>query len=160
MTWASHMIVGGATAKLIGGNIFLTVLGSTLPDLAEMVIPKGVRHRGITHSLALWLAFLAISFSFPVRDVVIGVVIGHLMMDALTPKGIPILDENSRHITIFGGKIKTASPGEFVITGLIAIISFFLLPANTISRDRDWKKLYEHKIIDRKEYDANRFRVF
>lgn len=164
MTWASHMLIGGAAANLFNLNYFLSVFGSIFPDLAEMVIPKDIKHRGITHSLSLWLLSLGVSWFVPVlRDVVLGVVIGHLLADSLTPAGIPIFDESSKHITIFGGKIKTASPAEFVVSFLIAFIAFFLLPSFSLSNSinkRNWKALYESEIIDRKEFDEYRFKLF
>ncbi len=40
MTWASHIMVGAATAKVFGLNYVLTTLGSILPDLVEMLTRK------------------------------------------------------------------------------------------------------------------------
>lgn len=164
MTWASHIIVGSATAKVFGLNYILTTFGAILPDLAEMVIPKNVSHRGITHSVALWLAALAMSFILPfsqVRDVLIGVCVGHLLMDSITVMGVPILDENSRKITLFGGKIRTASAGEFAIAGIIAFVAFIVLGSMSVDTSRrNWKTMYEQGVIDRKEYYENRFKMF
>ncbi len=162
MTWASHVIVGSAAAKVFGLNYFLTAFGAILPDLAEMVIPKNVRHRGITHSVALWSVALVLSWKFPaIRDVILGVCVGHLLMDCLTVKGVPILDENSRYITLLGGKIRTASPGEFVVSGIIAFIAFVILGSFSVdSSKRNWKTMHEQGIIDRKEYHENRFKFF
>lgn len=162
MTWASHIIVGSATAKVFGLNYVLTTFGSVLPDLAEMVIPKGVHHRGITHSVSLWLAALALLWFFPpARDVLIGVCVGHLLMDSLTVMGVPILDEHSRRITILGGKLRTASAGEFVVSGIIAFISFVVLGSFTLDSSKtSWNTLHEQRIIDKKEYKDNRFKIF
>lgn len=164
MTWASHIIVGCATSKVFGLNYILTTFGAVLPDLAEMVIPKNVQHRGITHSVALWLAALAVSYLLPfsqVRDVVIGVCVGHLLMDSLTVMGVPILDENSRKITIFGGKLRTASAGEFVVSGIIAFVAFIMLGSMSVDTSRrDWKSLYGQGVIDKREYYENRFKIF
>jgi membrane-bound metal-dependent hydrolase YbcI (DUF457 family) len=161
MTWATHIIVGSATAKIFGLNYILTTLGSILPDLVEMVTPKRVQHRGVTHSLALWVAALVLLWFTPMRDCLIGVVFGHLLMDSLTVMGVPILDENSRRITIFGGRIRTASAGEFAISGIIAFIAFIILGSFTLDTSRrNWKTLHEQKVIDTKEYYENRFKVF
>lgn len=162
MTWASHMIVGSATAKVFGLNYVLVSFGSVLPDLAEMVIPKGVSHRGITHSVSLWLAALVLLWFFPpARDVIIGVCVGHLLMDSLTVMGVPILDENSRRITIFGGKLRTASAGEFAVSGIIAFVAFVLLGSVSLGNTKmGWKSMYEQRLIDKKEYRENRFKVF
>jgi membrane-bound metal-dependent hydrolase YbcI (DUF457 family) len=161
MTWASHIIVGSATAKVFGLNYILTTLGAILPDLAEMITPKRVQHRGITHSIALWLASLVLLWSTPIRDCLLGVVIGHLFMDSLTVMGVPILDENSRRITILGGRIRTASAGEFAISGIIAFVAFVMLGSFTLDASRrDWRALHDKRVIDRKEYYDNRFKVF
>jgi hypothetical protein len=47
----------------------------------------------------------------------------------ITPCGLcrRVLHENSRKITIFGGKLRTPSPGEFVVSGIIAFIAFVVL---------------------------------
>jgi len=161
MTWVSHIIVGSATAKTFGLNYVLTTFGAILPDLAEMVIPRNIQHRGITHSVALWLASLVLLWSTPVRDALIGVCVGHLLMDSLTVMGVPILDENGRRVTLFGGKIRTASAGEFVLSGIVAFVAFVLLGSFSVDTSkRNWKAMYEQGIIDRKEYHENRFRVF
>ena len=161
MTWASHIIVGSATAKVFGLNYVLTTLGAILPDLAEMITPKRVQHRGITHSVALWLASLVLLWSTPIRDCLLGVVIGHLLMDSLTIMGVPILDENSRRITILGGRLRTASAGEFAISGIIAFVAFVMLGSFTLDASRrDWRALHDKRVIDRKEYYDNRFKVF
>lgn len=163
MTWASHIIVGASVAKVFGLNIPLVSLGAVLPDLAEMV-SRRVEHRGVTHSFALWTAALALAFmsniSF-VRDTLIGVVFGHLLMDSLTVMGVPILDERSRKLTLFGGKLRTASAGEFIVSGLIAFIAFVIFSSVSIDTERrNWKSLYETQVIDKREYYDNRFRFF
>lgn len=161
MTWASHIIVGSATAKVFGLNYILTTLGAILPDLAEMITPRRIQHRGITHSVALWLASLVLLWSTPIRDCLLGVVIGHLLMDSLTVMGVPILDENSRRITILGGRLRTASAGEFAISGIIAFVAFVMLGSFTLDASRrDWRALHDKRVIDRKEYYDNRFKVF
>lgn len=161
MTWASHIIVGSATAKVFGLNYILTTLGSILPDLAEMITPKHIQHRGVTHSIALWLAALPLLWSTPLRDCILGVVIGHLLMDSLTVMGVPVFDENSRRITIFGGRLRTASAGEFAVSGIIAFIAFVIMGSFTLDTSRrNWKALHEQKVIDTREYYENRFKVF
>ena len=163
MTWASHIIVGSSIAKVFGLNYILVTFGAVLPDLAEMVIPKNIQHRGITHSASLWIAALAISFVLdftPLRDVLIGVCFGHLLMDSLTIMGIPILDENSRRLTIFGGRLRTASPREFVLAGIVAFIAFVVIGTSQIDTSgRGWKGMYNQGVIDKREYYENRFRV-
>ena len=45
---------------------------------------------------------------------------------------MPVLNENSRKITIFGGRLRTASPGEFVFAGIIAFVAFVVLGSTQI----------------------------
>jgi len=45
---------------------------------------------------------------------------------------VPVLNENSRKITIFGGRLRTASPGEFVFAGIIAFVAFVVLGSTQI----------------------------
>jgi hypothetical protein len=47
-----------------------------------------------------------------------------------------IFYENSRKITIFGGKLRTASPGEFVVSGVIAFIAFVVLGPFSLDTSR------------------------
>jgi hypothetical protein len=44
--------------------------------------------------------------------------------------------KTQRKITIFGGKLRTASPGEFVVSGIIAFIAFVILGAFSLDTSR------------------------
>ena len=71
-----------------------------------------------------------------------------------------IFDENSRKITIFGGKLRTASPGEFVVSGVIAFIAFVVLGPFSLDTSRgEWKALYDQRIVDKQEFYEHRFKV-
>lgn len=81
-------------------------------------------------------------------------------MGALTVMGVSILDENSRKITIFGGRLRTASLGEFVFAGIIALAAFVVLGSVQFDTSgRGWKVLYHQGVIDKREYYENRFKV-
>jgi membrane-bound metal-dependent hydrolase YbcI (DUF457 family) len=160
MTWASHIIIGASIAKIFGLNYMLATLGAILPDLVEM-LSKKMTHRGISHSVVISIIALILLWNTPVRDAWIGVVFAHLLMDSLTMMGVPVLDERSRRITIFGGKLRTASPGEFVVSGIIAFVAFIILGSFTLDTERrNWSELYHRGTIDRKEYYDNRFNFF
>jgi len=63
-------------------------------------------------------------------------------------------------ITIFGGKLRTASPGEFVVSGIIAFIAFVILGSFSIDTERrNWADLHHRGVIDKKEFYENRFKV-
>jgi hypothetical protein len=47
-----------------------------------------------------------------------------------------IFDENSRKITIFGGKFGTPSPSEFVVSGIIAFVAFVIFGLFSIDTSR------------------------
>ncbi|MFN3480962.1 MAG: hypothetical protein ACK415_11335 [Thermodesulfovibrionales bacterium] len=69
------------SGKLLDYGYTLTAFGSVLPDLIEYVIPS--RHRGISHSLILWLILSIACWLTSLREaqaVAIGVMIGHLLM--------------------------------------------------------------------------------
>lgn len=68
MTWVSHILVGAGTGKLLGFKYALTAFGSVLPDLIEYFIPA-VKHRGISHSLTVWLILLVIGWLKGIREV-------------------------------------------------------------------------------------------
>lgn len=160
MTWASHIMVGASIAKVFGLNYILTTLGAILPDLVEMLTKK-MTHRGISHSVAVSLSALVLLWNTPIRDAWIGVVFGHLLLDALTMMGVPILDERSRKITIFGGKLRTASPGEFVFSGIVAFTAFVILNSFQIDTERrNWAEMHNTGTVDKKEYYENRFRFW
>ncbi len=162
MTWVSHIAVGTATAKLFGFNYYLAAVGSVLPDLVERLLPGRVAHRGLTHSLALWSITLFLSWNQPqMRAVIIGVCVGHLLMDSLTVTGIPVFDENSKSLTLFGGKIRTGKPGEYIIAGGIALIAFVLIGYSPFASDGakqpTWQELQQQGVIDKREYKEKRF---
>lgn len=164
MTWPSHIAVGACAAKLLGLNYMLCTLGAVFPDLLEMVAPLRMKHRGISHSLLIWgfallfSIFLKLTF---LRDILTGLLIGHLLMDSLTVSGIPVFDDNSRHITLFGGKLRTGSPSEFAVSGLIVFLTVFLIGPVSLNVERiNWHALYKQGIIDKKEFFDNRFKFF
>jgi len=75
--------------------------------------------------------------------------------------GVPILDERSKRITIFGGKLRTASPGEFVLSGIVAFAAFVILGSFSIDTERrNWTELYHRGTVDKREYYENRFRFW
>lgn len=160
MTWASHIIIGASISKIFGLNYILVTLGAILPDLVEMVSKK-MTHRGISHSVAISLGALLLLWNTPLRDAWIGVVFGHLFMDSLTMMGVPVLDERSRRFTIFGGRLRTASAGEFVVSGIVAFVAFVILGSYNLDTDRrNWSALYKSGVIDRKEFQENKFKLF
>jgi membrane-bound metal-dependent hydrolase YbcI (DUF457 family) len=95
------------------------------------------------------------------RAVILGVCVGHLLMDSLTVTGVPVFDENSKSLTLFGGKIRTGRPGEYIIAGAIALIAFVLIGYSPFASDGPkqptWLDLREQGTIDKREYKEKRF---
>lgn len=161
MTWVSHILVGSSAGKIAGYSYVLSAFGSVLPDLIEYIIPS--KHRGISHSLAMWLILFAIGWVTgieQIRAILVGVLVGHLLMDSLTITGVPFWDENGRYITLFGGKVRTGTASEYAISIIIALIAYSLSYSGITSiKQSSWKTLYEQGIIDKKEYKENRFKI-
>ncbi len=161
MTWPSHMLVGLALAEGFGLSAPLVVLGSIAPDLIEMTVrpfhgKKGksyLRHRGYTHSLAIWAAAFFLFQTTSLMPLFAGALFSHLMLDALNATGIPVWDGSRRRVTIFGGKVRNKTVGEFVIAGLIAWSVFVLAPA-IHAPDADY--FYRTGLIDRYEYERRK----
>ncbi|MFN3480657.1 MAG: metal-dependent hydrolase [Thermodesulfovibrionales bacterium] len=161
MTWVSHILVGSSVGKLFGYGYVLSAFGSVLPDLIENIAP--VKHRGISHSLTIWLIVFVIAFLTNLQQalaIMIGVLIGHLLMDSLTVTGVPLFDDRGRYITLFGGRLRTGTPSEYIIAILIAgLCTLAVFSGGVDLQVTKWKLLYEQGIIDQREYRENRFRI-
>ena len=95
----------------------------------------------------------------PVRDFFIGVLFGHLFLDAMTTMGAPpILDGRKRRITVFGGKLHTWSLGEFVTALITAFVFYAVIPSLTITKN--WDGLYAAGIIGKYEYEQRKSALF
>jgi len=169
MTWPSHILAGVALAKGFNLSLPLTVAGSLAPDLAEMLVGRFVcnywkglsyaAHRTWTHSVFFASLFLLASWNIPpVRDFFIGVLFGHLFLDAMTTMGVPILDGRKRRITVFGGKLHTWSLGEFVTALITAFVFYAVIPSLTVTKN--WDGLYTAGIIDKYEYEQRKSALF
>jgi len=168
MTWISHLAVGSGIGYVFDLNLVAVTSGSILPDLLEMVSPVHLKHRGTSHSFALHAICLALFWSIvPMRDLWIGIILGHLICDALTPQGVPILSDQGYKITLFGGRIRTGSLAEFTLAGFIFFLSFLLIgplggsskPGGTTLERRKWGELHKKGVIDKREYFEHRFKV-
>lgn len=156
MTWVSHIAIGGALAHLGGLSYPLCTAGAILPDLIEQFLPKA-KHRGISHSLIIWVLALFLAWHTPLRDVFIGVCAGHLLADALTIMGIPVLGDNGQRITIFNGLIRTGGLAEYGVAFGFVAVCIFLGGAGFGGGPSRYQLLFESGTIDRKELMANRF---
>lgn len=162
MTWASHLTVGYALARVTGMNPIAVGIGAILPDLVEKVAPQHLRHRGISHSLALHAVLLTLFASIPLlREAWIGVIVAHLLCDALSPTGIPVFLEGGRNLVLFGGRLRVGSPMELALAAGILLLVIVVQPGGGGGfLKRPWGRLYEEGVIDKREYLEHRFWVF
>jgi membrane-bound metal-dependent hydrolase YbcI (DUF457 family) len=126
--------------------------------MIEQFMPRA-KHRGISHSLIIWILALFLAWHTPLRSLFIGVCAGHLLADSLTIMGIPLLGDKSQRITIFNGLIRTGGLAEYGVAFGFAALCIFL-GSNGFSLGSGtnrFQSLYESGIIDRKELIANRF---
>jgi hypothetical protein len=50
-------------------------------------------------------------------------------------------------------RLRTASPGEFVLAGIVAFMAFVVLGATQLDASgRSWKGMYNQGVIDKREY--------
>ena len=101
----------------------------------------------------------------------------HWIADSLTPSGVPISQFDNHRIHFFGGKIKTGSMPEYILSfGFLLLVISFTQPFQNLDfqnlnfRDssekrydvyqNNYKKLFENKMIDAKTYKENRFNLF
>ncbi|ECC1028935.1 hypothetical protein FNB60_09015 [Campylobacter coli] len=133
-----------------------------------------VKHRGETHFLIIPLSIIIISFVIDFNNFLFWFGMGYLshwIADSLTISGVPISPLDKNKFTLFGGKIKTGEPLEFILAfGLLAISLLIAKPSvDFFIRDQpsyfnvfymNYKELNEKKIIDNKEYLEKRFKFF
>jgi len=157
------MAVASGVAYVTGLNPVAMNLGAVFPDLIEYLYPKILTHRGLSHSVSIHGVILILVWNIPyVRDVWIGVLIGHLFCDALTPSGVPLSTEKGIRAVLFGGKLRTGSMPELIFVVVFSIFCFALVgpkfrPGSGRIVTRDWGILYDERVIDQKEYRENRF---
>jgi inner membrane protein len=175
MRWVSHIIIAGSVCAVFNPMaVPAAVLGSTAPDWFEMVKraywrSKKVKHRASTHYLAGWLlAAAAALLIWDWRGWLFWFAMGgaiHWFCDALTVSGAPVGWWSDRRVTLFGGKVYTGSPAEYVITGVIALLCVGVIwmrsstPDGFIPFFYHWGDFYERGLIDGLEWRNNRFNM-
>ena len=175
MRWVSHIAIAGAICAVANpAAVPAAVLGSTAPDWIEMIRRafsrgKKVKHRAATHYLAAWIALAIFArlvwdyqswlFWFAMGGAI------HWFCDALTVSGAPVGWWSDRRVTLFGGKVYTGSPAEYVITGIIVgVCALFIwlrttTPGGFIPFFYHWADFYERGLVDGLEWRNHRFDV-
>lgn len=178
MTWKSHAAIATAIALPFNpAALPLCLLGSTAPDWLEWVLKamnKPVAHRTTTHFLIVPLIIIIISFFVDFKDWIFWFGVGYLshwVADSLTITGVPISWLDKSNFTLFGGKLRTGEPLEYILSfGLLALSLLISKPtADLLNSDKfnsfnvylmDYKDLNQKGIIDNKEYREFRFKFF
>lgn len=169
MKWVSHVAIAASLAAPVNPMaVPAAALGATAPDWFEWILAfagKKVKHRTVTHYLAAWLllaAFAALVWDW--RGWLFWFAIGgatHWMCDALTIQGAPVGWWSDRRVHLFGGRVRTGSAAEYLITGgfvlAAAMLTWHTHDAGFIPFFYDWGGMYEQGIIDGSEWRANRF---
>ncbi len=144
MMAGSHMVVGAAlwavTARAGGlepaepAALSIALAGSLLPDIdhpqswagrkmrvVSVPLSMLVGHRGVTHSLLAVVAALAVLAGLgdagPWAPLAVGY-LSHLLADALTPSGVPLLWPHRRRFSL-----NLCRTGSVVEIGLVAAIA-------------------------------------
>ena len=174
MRWISHIAIAASTCAVLNPfAVPAAVLGSTAPDWLEWVINavhrRGkVKHRGLTHYAAGWLALAAFgAFVWDWRGYVQWFAWGgfvHWVCDALTITGAPVGPWSDRRVTLFGGRVRTGSPLEYVIAGLWVTACGVLIWSKAVDHGftpyfMGWPSLYENGLIDGAEWRAKRWEL-
>lgn len=170
MKWVNHTLIAGAvTATLNPSLVPGAILGATAPDWLEWLISpiRKVKHRGVTHWLVNWIiAVLFFWLVWDFRHLGLAFSLGglwHILTDAMTISGVPVGPWSDRKIYLFGGKLKTGSPTEYLISAVVVLICATIAwhkPSNGfVPFFFDWERYYDEGLIDAKEWKDNRFRI-
>lgn len=171
MRWVSHVLIAGAICAVVNPlAVPAAVAGSTAPDWFEMIVKaargRRMSHRGVTHYLAGWvIAALVAHFVWDYQGWIFWFSVGgaiHWVCDSLTVSGAPVGWWSDRRMTLFGGKVRTGAPAEYVITGIVLIICATLIwsrhsAGGFIPFFYHWGEYYEKGVIDGFEWRNNRF---
>ncbi len=87
-----------------------------------------LKHRGIMHSLTVPFLIYLIYFAFMRNNLILPFIVGylsHLLLDMLTPMGVPLIAPvSNKRFKIVSG-IKTASREDYVL-GIVFYLIFFI----------------------------------
>lgn len=174
MKWISHVAIAASICAVCNpAAVPAAILGSTAPDWFEWILnaarQRKVKHRGVTHYLAAWvLAMLAAAFLWDWRGLLFWFAAGgavHWVCDALTVSGAPLGWWSDRKTTLLGGRVRTGSVLEYVITGAVVLICAVIIWTRRPDQGflpyfMDWAGLYRRGIIDAAEWRAHRWELF
>jgi inner membrane protein len=173
MKWVSHIAIAGSISALCNpAMVPVAVLGATAPDWLEWLIKASgqrLKHRAQTHYLAYWAGALAFALLlWDWKGILFWFSFGgllHVLCDAFTVTGVPVGPWSDRRFHLFGGRLRTGSPAEYMVAGCIVLMCFVIgSQLQTVSGFfpffYDWAGLYGKGVVDAYEWKINRFRFF
>ncbi len=172
MKWVNHIAIAGSVAAVIKPELVpVAIAGATAPDWLEWVLKacgQRIRHRTVTHYVSTWcfgLLFGLMIWDF--HGIITAFCLGgllHVFTDALTVSGVPLGWWSDQRFHLFGGRLRTGQPGEYLIAGAVVVVCA-VIGWQTKSWSNsfypffyDWHGLYQEGVIDASEWKANRFR--
>ncbi|EAH5044214.1 metal-dependent hydrolase [Campylobacter coli] len=179
MKWVNHCAIAAAiTLPFNPSALPVALAGATAPDWLEWLLKAfgiPVKHRRETHYLSYIL--IALGFSFLLSEFstfflwFMIAYLSHWVCDALTITGVPISPLSKNNTTLFGGRIRTGEPKEYLLCFGILFFSLYIFSpsiTNFLIQKQiqfnvyfmDYKRLNELSIIDNKEYLEKRFKFF
>lgn len=173
MKWWAHTTIAAALCATVNPfAVPAAVLGSTAPDWLEPVVSvlqrRTVKHRGITHHLTSWLCLALFAWLvWDWRGWLLWFALGgaaHWLCDALTITGAPVHWWSDRRATLFGGRVRTGSLAEIVITLTVVGICAAVIWAQRgeggfMPYFYGWPTLYGSGLVDGVEWRAKRWEL-
>lgn len=173
MKWISHIAIAGSTTAILEPKLVpLAVFGGVFPDLAEGIANNlfrmNLKHRQETHYFAYWLIGFIACFALEL-DWITAFCWGgltHIIADACTITGVPFSPLSDRRFHLFGGRLRTGSAAEYMISlGFSGACLFVAILLNRESGQflpffYDWAGYYGDGLIDGAEWKKNRFKLF
>jgi inner membrane protein len=169
MKWQNHVAIAAAVTVVVDPILVPgAILGATAPDWLEWLITpvRRVRHRTVTHYLVVWafaVGFFLVFWDF--HRIGLAFSLGglfHVLTDAMTISGIPMGWWSDRKFYLFGGRLKTGSPEEYMISAVVVLTCVMLAwhrPGSGYAPFFfDWPGFYQQGLIDANEWKTNRFK--
>jgi inner membrane protein len=174
MRWVNHIAQSAAVAAVFNPIALpAAVLGSTAPDWLEWFgrwRGRRIEHRRVTHYLVFWVMLAVFGhFVWDWRGYIFWFAIGgtiHWIQDALTITGAPVGWWSRRRTTLLGGRFRTGSSGEYMVTCFVVMVCAVVVwQTRTPDGDYlpffpDWKSRSESGLVDAKEWKDKRFDWF
>ena len=157
MKWFTHKAIAIAGALALEASppgLFATLVGSILPDLADRTFAMGNKqqwrriHRQTSHWMGWYLLFMILGLmNFPLKHFALSPIanqlfseimlwvgfggITHVLLDSLTPMGIPMWP--------FGSKKRIGL--SLISTGSVGELVFLIISISCIISQYNWSKM-------------------